>query len=195
MNKENRVQFNLKKVHYAVFNGTDDAPAWDTPVAVPGAVTLTLDPQGDVTPFYADGITYYQSVANNGYSGDLEIARIPDQMLKDIWGFMEDTTDKVLMENSNVEPKQFALLYQIDGDSDNQYYCLYNCSGTRPGIGGTTNTATKEPQTQTSSITAVSLPNGYIMARTTALTPENIRASWFNKVYEKTSDTEETLSV
>lgn len=182
--KENKVQFNLKNVHYAVLTVTDGVPSWATPIAVPGAVTLTMDPQGEVTPFYADGITYYQSTANNGYAGDLEIARIPDQMLKDIWGVEEDT-NKVLVENNTVEPNPFALLYQIDGDADNQHYCLYNCTGTRPGIGGTTNTQTKTPQTQKSSITAVPLENGDVMARTTKATSEEVRSNWYKEVYQK----------
>lgn len=183
--EENKVQFNLLNVHYALLTSNGDVPTWDKPVHVPGAVTLTLDPQGDITPFYADGIVYYQSVANNGYSGDLEMARFPDQMLKDIWGMEEVPEDHVLIENIKKEPKSFALLYQIDGDKDNQYYCLYNCSGTRPGIGGSTNKETKEPETKTSSITAVSLENGNVLARTTSATPEDVKKGWFNKVYEK----------
>lgn len=113
------------------------------------------------------------------------MARFPDQMLKDIWGFNEVETDFVLIENSEVEPKQFALLYQIDGDADNQYYCLYNCTGARPGVGSTTNTETKEPQTQTSAISAVSLESGNVLARTTAQTPDEVRTKWFTKVYEQ----------
>ena len=183
--KENKVQFNLKNVHYAVLTTTGDTPAWSAPVKVPGAVNLSLDPQGEVTPFYADGITYYQSVGNSGYSGDLEMARIPDQMMKDVWKYTEDETDKVMIENVDVEPAAFALLFQIDGDADNQLYCLYNCTGTRPPISSTTNTNTKEPQTQTSTITAAALENGNVLARTTAATPEEIRAAWFTKVYEK----------
>ena len=184
MSEQNKVQFNLKNVYYAVLGGTADAPTYETPVHVPGAVTLTLDPQGNVEPFYADGIVYYQSIANNGYAGDLEIARFPDKMLTDVWGFTINVTDKVLMENAQVEPKAFALLYQIDGDKNNDYYCLYNCTGTRPAIGGTTNTETKTPQTRTSSISAVPLENGNIMARTTAETTEEVKNNWFKKVYE-----------
>lgn len=183
--KENKVQFNLKNVHYAVMTAAGDTPTWGNPVKVPGAVNLSLDPQGEVTPFYADGITYYQSAGNSGYSGELEMARIPDQMLKDVWKVKEDETDKVLIENVNVEPAAFALLFQIDGDSDNQLYCMYNCTGTRPPIASTTNTKTKEPQTQKSTITAAPLENGNVFARTTATTPENVRTAWFTKVYEK----------
>ena len=184
MEQENKVQFNLKNVHYAVM--TDEgAGEWSTPVAIPGAVTLTLDPQGDVTPFYADGIVYYNSVSNQGYSGDLEMARYPDKMLKDVWGLAEDATDFTLTENANIEPKNFALMYQIDGDADEQLYVLYKCVGTRPGIGGTTNTNTKEPQTQSSTISATPMLSGNVMARTTAKTPEPVRTNWFQSVYQK----------
>lgn len=181
--KENKVQFNLKNVHYAVLEDNGDTPSWGKPVRVPGAVNLSLDPQGDVSPFYADGIVFYQSAANNGYSGDLEIARVPDKMLADIWG-QATNSDKVIMENINVEPKAFALLFQIDGDKDKQLYCLYNCTGTRPGISSTTNTETKEPQTQSSTISASPMENGYVMARTTSETELSVKNGWFSEVYE-----------
>lgn len=182
---ENKVQFNLKNVHYAILEDSGDAPSWGTPVSVPGAVSLSLDAEGEVTPFYADGIVYYKSKANNGYSGDLEMARFPDRMLKDIWGFIENESDKVIIENAMADQKDFALLFQIDGDVDNQYYCLYNCGGTRPGIGSNTNAGSKEPQTQSSSISASPTESGDVMARTTSTTPEAIKKAWFTKVYEQ----------
>lgn len=180
----NKVQFNLKNTHYAPYLIEEGVVIFGTPVAIPGSVNLTLDQQGSVSPFYADGIVYYQAVANNGYAGDLEVARFPDQMLQDIWKF-ELNEDGVLTENANVEPEAFALLYQIDGDANEDFYCLYNCTGTRPGIGGSTNTDTKTPQTRTSTISAVPLSDGRVMARTTETTKENIKAEWFKKVYEK----------
>ncbi len=182
---ENKVQFNLKNVHYAILNAAGSNPTWETPVKVPGAVSLSLDPQGDVSPFYADGIVYYQTIANNGYSGDLEMARFPDQMIQEVWGAELVPTDEVLLERNDIEAKAFALLFQIDGDVDQQLYCLYNCSGTRPGVSGSTTTKTRDPQTQKSTISAVSLETGYIMARTTAKTPDSVRSSWFSTVYVK----------
>ena len=182
---ENKVQFNLKNVAYAPLTQENGTNTWGVPVMIPGAVTLTMDPQGDVTPFYADGIVYYNSIANSGYSGSLEMARFPVRMLKDIWGYTENEADHVITENSNTEPKPFALLYQIDGDADDQLYCLYNCSGTRPGIGGTTNTNTKEPQTQSSDISATSIEDGRVLVRTTSKTPDEVRKAWYKKVYEE----------
>ena len=188
---ENKVQFNLKNVYYAVLTATQSAAGttytWATPVHVPGAVNLSLEPQGDVTPFYADGLVYYQSTSNNGYSGDLEMARFVDTMMKDIWGWTEGETSKVLTENAFVEPKSFALLFQIDGDVNNDYYVMYNCTGTRPAISSTTNTETKEPQTQTSTISAIPLEDGTVFARTTNATPEDTKTSWFTSVFRETT--------
>lgn len=180
---ENKVQFNIKNVHYAVQSVAEGgAVSWSAPVAVPGAVSLSLDAAGEITPFYADGIVYYASAANNGYEGDLEMARFPVQMLQDIWKQTMDSNN-VLTENSNVEFANFALLFQIDGDKDNEFYLLYNCAGTRPGINATTNTDTKEPNTQTSTISATPLADGRIMARTTGETDSATKEAWFSAVY------------
>ena len=181
---ENKVQFNLKKVHYAKQQVAENGEvSFAAPVAVPGAVSLSLSAQGELTKFYADGVVYYQSNANDGYQGDLEMARFPDQMLKDIWGYTEGATSKVITENANVEPATFALLFQIDGDADNENYVLYACTGSRPGISSKTNTNTKEPKTRSSTISAVPMANGNVMARTTAETPELTKNSWFTTVF------------
>lgn len=185
---ENKVRFNLKNVHYAVLDETQSPPEWATPVAVPGAVTLTLTAAGETSEFFADGVVYYQTTANNGYEGDLEVAKIPEQMLQDVWG-MTLASNNVLYENANVEQKPFALLYQIDGDQTESLFTLYRCFGTRPNIGSTTNTATKEPQTQSTTISArpliapnVANLNGLVHARTLAATDAEVKSAWFAAV-------------
>ena len=49
-----------------------------------------------------------------GYEGDLELALIPESFRKDI---LKETLDSngVLIENSNVETANFALLFEFDG--------------------------------------------------------------------------------
>ena len=180
---ENKVQFNLKNVHVAKM--TDEG--YDAPFHVPGAVSLALDPQGDVVKFYADGIIYFSAENNMGYSGDLEMARFPDRMLQEIWNFVLGSTSKVLTENANALNSTFALLFQIDGDQENELYALYACSGTRPNVGGKTNGESIEPQTQKSSINAVPLANGAVMARTTSETPKDVRDNWFRSVFVEES--------
>ena len=102
----NKVKFGLKNCHYAkaTLDPDTNAVTFGTPVAIPGAVNLSLDPEGDTEPFYADDMVYYTTVANNGYSGDLEIALIPDSFRKDILKETEDSNG-VLVEDSTVEPE------------------------------------------------------------------------------------------
>ena len=114
------------------------------------------------------------------------MAKFPDQMLQDVWMMTIGATSKVLTENINNEPKAFALLFQIDGDVDNELYVMYNCKGTKPGISSTTNTDTKTPQTQTSTISATPLEDGTVFARTTGETPAETKNTWFNQVFRET---------
>ena len=75
----NKIKYNLKNVHAAkLTKGPDGAYKYEVPKAIPGAVSISLDAEGDSSPFYADGIVYFRSTSNNGYSGDLEIALIPE---------------------------------------------------------------------------------------------------------------------
>lgn len=97
MSEKNKVKFGLSNVHVAkIIKGEDGAITYDTPFKIPGAVNLSLDAEGDNEPFYADNIKYFESFANNGYSGELEIAKIPDEFLKEILGQKIDSIGGVL---------------------------------------------------------------------------------------------------
>lgn len=74
--------------------------SWGTPVALPEAVSISLDPTGEPESFYADGIEYYVINNNQGYDGDLELAMIPESFRTDV---LMETTDSnnVLAENAN----------------------------------------------------------------------------------------------
>jgi len=107
---------------------------YENPKAIPGAVSISLDAEGEASPFYADGIVYFRSTANNGYSGDLEIALIPEWFRTEI---LKEELDRngVLVEKANVsETEKFALLFEFDGDVNAIRHILYNCSASRPSI-------------------------------------------------------------
>lgn len=177
-----KVKFGIKNVHYAVM--TAESPlAYGTPVAIPGAVSFSLEPSGDSTPFYADNRRYFTSVANNGYTGDLEVALFPESFLTDIFGYTEDGTDKVVTENANTQPKSFALLFEEDGDTTGTKYVMFNCTATRPSKSLSTTTDSKEVQTQTISVTASALADGRTIAFTSADTPSNVVSAWYNSVW------------
>ena len=113
----NKIKYNLKNVHAAIQSHTEDGGySYDTPMSIPGAVSLSLDAEGETSPFYADGIVYFRSYANNGYSGDLEIALIPEWFRTEI---LKETLDAngVLVEKADTtESVKFALLFEFDGD-------------------------------------------------------------------------------
>ena len=83
---ENKVKFGLSNVHIAKITEAEGAITYGTPFAMPGAVSLSVDPEGETTPFYADNIKYYIATSNQGYTGDLEIAMTPDEFLIQILG-------------------------------------------------------------------------------------------------------------
>lgn len=182
---ENKVKFGLKNVHYAVLTpGEDGGVSFGTPQKIPGAVNLSLDARGDPSTFYADDVAYYVTAANDGYSGTLEIARIPDSFRKDVLMETEDETSKVMVENVSAEPKSFALLFEFSGDQKATRHVLYNCSATRPGISGATTTNTIDPKTESMTITASPLENGNIKAKTTATTTESVYNAWYSSVWQ-----------
>lgn len=183
--KKNKVKFNLKNVHIAPITANDGSKlTYDTPFALPGAVSLSLEPQGDIEKFYADGIVYYQSALNNGYEGDLEVAMITDEFREKI--FKEDQdTKKVEFENINREFSSFALGFQVDGDSHHTLFWFYNCTATRPSAASATLEETKTPQTETVTVSCAPDPDGNVRAKTTEQTDEETLSSWFDSVYTK----------
>ena len=183
MPKKNKVKFNICNVHYALQTiGDNGDVSFDTPVPMPGAVSLSLDANGEPSNFYADGYAYYTISNNMGYEGDLELAMIPESFRTDVLKETLDT-NKVLVENANVETANFALLFEFDGDVKKIRHVLYNCAASRPSIESQTNEDEIEVQTETLSVKATPLASGYVKAKTGDDTTEKTYADWYKAVY------------
>ena len=181
----NKIKYNLKNVHAAI-QTRDGAGGYSyaTPVAIPGAVSLSMEAQGETTPFYADGIVYFRSVSNNGYSGDLEIALIPDWFREQVLKEIKDNNGVLVESNNDVEPVYFALLFEFDGDQKSIRHVLYNCSvSARPTVESSTKEENIEPGTETLSLSADARDDGLIKARTGDDTNTTSYNSWYNQVY------------
>lgn len=187
---ENKIKYGLKSVYYATATiGTDNSATYSTPVALPGAVSLSLAPQGDTNKFYADNIAYWTGISNTGYEGDLEMARLTDAFKTDVLGFKVDNKD-VLIEDANATPVHFALLFQFEGDQKATRHVIYNCTATRPDTAGSTKNESIEPQTETVTINATSIYVSTLGAGMDIVKGESATSTdsttyngWFSAVY------------
>ncbi len=184
---KNKVKFNLKNVHAAKLTETvtDGVTSFSygTPKAIPGAVSISLDAEGESSPFYADGIVYFRSVTNNGYSGDLEMALVPEWFRTEILQEALDGKGVLIEKSDNKESVKFALLFEFDGDVNCIRHVLYNCTSSRPSIESETKEDTIEPGTETLSITADPRADGLVKARTGDTTDATTYANWYKSVY------------
>lgn len=182
----NKVHFGLKNVHYAPITEVDGKITYETPIRIPGAVSLTLDPRGDLAEFYADNMLYYSSASNDGYDATLSIASVPESFAVDALGEEKDVDDGVLTEKADAKQKPFALLFEFDGDVKATRHVLYNCTANRPTVSGETTTNTKEPQPNELTMIASARHTDYaVKTKTTEATSPEVYDAWYTAVYEK----------
>ena len=185
---ESKVRFGLSSVYYAVLT-EGSSNAWATPVAIPGAVSLSVDANVATSDFYADNVAYYRTFANNGYNCTLEMAKITEKMLAEVFGMAADATG-VIREVSGVEPKPFALLFKVDGDQNDENFVLYRClPSSKPSEGSATMAeGGAEPQPQSFDFSALPLvtgaanQKGLIMAKTGSTASTSVISGWYGAV-------------
>ena len=182
--KKNKVKFGLNKVHWAkITSWTDDGvPTFATPVRIPGAVSLSIDANGENESFYADNTVYYVINNNAGYTGDLEIALITTDFATEILGEIQDTKG-VLVERNDAEAAQFALLFEFCGDKNHIRHVLHCCSASRPKTESSTTEESTEVKTETLSLKASALPDGLVKSKTCENTDETTYNNWYKSVY------------
>lgn len=179
----NKIKYGLRNVYYAVATtGTGGALTYATPVAIPGAVNMSLSAEGETSPFYADDVIYWSGTSNNGYSGTLEVALIPDSFKTDV---LLETADSsgVFVENASTTPKEFALLFEFQGDDKATRHALLRCTCSRPDVAGATKEASIEPQTETLNLTAMPRINDTLVKFSCPASATTAYASWFSAVY------------
>lgn len=188
----NKIKFGLKNVHYAIATETyNPSTGWATTygAVMPwlGAVSISLDAQGDNTNFYADDGVYAVIGNNSGYSGDFESALIPEAVETSILNRSLDATDKVVYESADDAntPTYFALLFEFTGDDSGKRYVFYRCTLTRPTVAGQTKGESVDVQTETVTITATPRLDGdhLTMAHTGNSTTSAVYDAWYSAVW------------
>ena len=190
----NKVKFGLKNVHYALVTetvATDGSGAINSSYgslkALAGAVSLSLSSSASKSVFRADDSDYFVSYGQGGYEGDLEVARVNEDFLKDVLNLKADD-DNILVEDSDAfkTVNYFALVFEFDGDQRQTKHCLYKCSASRPNIASQTTGegGSIEPQTETLTITAVPRADAdkYIHLQTQESTSTAVVEAWYTAV-------------
>jgi len=160
----NKVQFGFKKLHYAVVTETADpttgeiTSTYGTVKAWPGAVSITREADSEQNIFYADDGAYYTTNGALVYSGEIEVAMIPEDVEVNVLGHTKDSKGGIAEKDSDVI-KYIALLYEFNGDQGASKRALYRVMLGRPSEEGSTSEESVEVQTQKLSYTASARPD------------------------------------
>ena len=188
----NKIKYGLKNVHYAIATiGNDGEPTYGAVKPFPGAISVSLEPQGERYVLHADNIEYYVNNDNQGYEGDLETALITEAVAMDLLGEEKDA-DKILYEEADAAAIHFALLFQFEGDAKGIRHVFYNCTAARPTTGSETKGESIEAKTETLTITAKSayfsaVEKNVVKARTADDTSDTIYNGWCSDVHTPTA--------
>lgn len=193
VNETNKVEYGLKNAHYAKMTIDETGKVtYATPVAIKGAVEISLESKAELVSFEADNEIYYSAPGTSSYEGTLTLAKVPDNFLVEILGEDLDAVDGVQTEIDGAKTSNFALMFSFEGDKNGTRHVFYNCSANRPGVASKTG---KEVNTTELSFTASAKPSegvndkAIVKAKTTASTTSTIYENWFKSVYIKTVGT------
>lgn len=149
----NKVRFGLEQAYYALIQ---EDGKFGAPVPLKGAVSLSLNAEGNSSNFYADNCPYVTFSTNSGYTGEIELAVLEDKDAQALLGEVK-AANGIVYEDADAQPAQFALLFQTDGNLHEKRYALYNCTLSRPSMSAKTTTDSTDPDTTTLSFTAIPL--------------------------------------
>lgn len=145
----NKIRYGLRNTKYAVYNA--GTKTYGDPKDLPGAVSLSVTREGgDSSDFYADdGIYYTFAGTNGGYSAELEVARLSDEVRVDLLNEIADSVSGVQFEVTDAAQVQFALITEMQGDQNPMGFCFYNCVASRPEMNANTKNDSPEVDTET----------------------------------------------
>lgn len=157
-----KVKFGLSNIHLFPLTETTDpdtgavTTTYGTGVAFPGAVNLELSVESDEPDaFYADNGIYYQPAAlSKGYSGNLTVAKLLDNIKTAFLNFVKDQDGAVIEVNGN-EKKYFAMTCENESDDQPIKKVFYKCSFGVPDVSMNTIEDQKTPETDSVPLTII----------------------------------------
>lgn len=150
---ENKVVFGLSDVYFGTYSvSTTGTVTLGTPYHVPGAVNLSLEADTEETVFWADNVKYYVVNADNGFTGDLEMAYFPDAFKTQFMNYRTQS-DGGLAQVKGMKNKDVYMMFQADGDKEHRRAIMYNIALGPISREYSTSEGNIEPKTATMPIT------------------------------------------
>ena len=179
-----KVIFNIKKLQFSKIASVSDAgvPTYDSPILVPGTVSLSMETEATTDPFFADGIAYYMPSGATSTTGTLENALFSEGVLKAIYGYIEDSNGNLLETDAPVS--EFGMQFACDSDEGEVYFTYYRVSSNKPGINLQTSetSATINPQSIEISASTVNLSSGQRVLKSYAKPTAPNYSTYFNAI-------------
>lgn len=160
MTAKNKVKFGLSKLYRAKLTRSDSGVTFATPVAMPGAVSMTVTPEGEEgSPFYGDNGIYYQADdVNGGYSVEFTLAMLDEAARRDIYGEELDEATGIQYEAVDAKIPEFAYICQVEGDVNPLGMVFYACKASRNELSANTKGESTEVDTDTFKVKAATIP-------------------------------------
>ena len=184
-----KVRFGISDVYYAVMTESTASGvttiSYGSKKAIPGAVSLTLDVEGDTNDFYADNMVYASFDSNNGFSGTLTIADVPESVYTDLLGYYKDSTTSLLTELATTNEVYFGMMCKVSSNEDPIGFKFYKCALSRPAFAANTTTETIDPDTQELSLRVmpVAAASGAVIVKShQVLTSSSAESTFFTSI-------------
>ena len=136
--------FGARNLHIAPMKD-ESALTYDTPVSVPGTISIGMEPQTSSDPAYADDGVWVENSADNGF--DITLTNFDmetDLTIRELYARMVgyDLDDKNrLLYRADKQPEPFALLCEEEATStQGRRKCLLKCTAEKPSQNAETTT-------------------------------------------------------
>lgn len=150
----NKVEFGISNLYIGTWTESGGVVTMGAPYHQAGAVSFSPEVNSEQNTFYADNIAYWSGYSGGTIEGDLEVAMFDDAFKTSFLGYIT-LSDGGLASVKNATKPNVYIAFQVEGDDESRRIILYNCS-----LGSITreyNTIeeSKEPATETISVTCV----------------------------------------
>lgn len=149
----NKVEFGISNLHVGTYTvAAGGTVTLGTPYHQAGAVSFSPEENSEQNTFHADNIAYWSGYSGGTIEGDLEVALFDDEFKTQFLGYVTLTNGGLARVKNATKPNVY-IAFQVEGDAESRRVILYNCALGAINREYSTIEESKEPATETISVT------------------------------------------